>query len=57
MFSDLVLNLDEVEADTMEESGEMAAGSENMFGDHDMTMDDLSCPSVVAEAEDWTPFY
>jgi hypothetical protein len=57
MLSDLVLNLDEVEADAMEESEEIAAGHEDMFDDPDMTLDDLPCPSVVAEAEDWAPFY
>jgi hypothetical protein len=49
--------LDEVEADAMEESEEIAAGHEDMFDDPDMALDDLPCPSVVAEAEDWAPFY
>ncbi|CAN6163921.1 unnamed protein product [Urochloa humidicola] len=55
---DLVLNLDEAEADAMEESEAMAADHDNMFADIDMALGgDLASPSAAAEAQDWAPFY
>uniref|UniRef100_K4A0K6 HAT C-terminal dimerisation domain-containing protein n=1 Tax=Setaria italica TaxID=4555 RepID=K4A0K6_SETIT len=55
----LELNLDEVEADAMEENEVMAADDENMFDDLDMALDeDLEASSsAAAEAQDWMPFY
>ncbi|CAO2201732.1 unnamed protein product, partial [Urochloa humidicola] len=56
---DLVLNLEEVEADAMEESEAMAADHDNIFDDLDMALDgDPACSSAAAtEAQDWAPFY
>ncbi|XP_004980807.1 uncharacterized protein LOC101770125 [Setaria italica] len=56
---DLELNLDEAEADTMEENEVMAAVNENVLDDLDNAFDEglEASLSAAAEVQDWAPFY
>jgi hypothetical protein len=49
----MVLNLDEVEADAMDESEETLSSQDNALHDPDMADEH----DEEAEAEDWDPFY